>query len=58
MSNEEIVDNLREIRKGLVLMPKSKKVISIIEKMDDAQKKLFDVLNFGKSENVVTTAKI
>ncbi|MDP2754879.1 MAG: IS1634 family transposase, partial [Nitrospirota bacterium] len=47
MTNEEIVDSLKGIRKGLVLMPKQEKVIPMIEKMDEIQKKLFDALNLG-----------
>ena len=57
LSNEKIVDNLKCIRKGLVLMPKQEKVIPMIEKMDEIQKKLFDVLNLGKIGIRGTTAK-
>lgn len=56
LSNEEIVGNLKSIRKGLVLMPKQEKVIPMIEKMDEIQKKLFGVLNLGKMGNRGTTA--
>lgn len=48
LSGEEIVGTLKGIRKGLVLMPKQEKVIPMIEKMDEIQNKLFDVLNLGK----------
>jgi len=48
MSDEEIISELREIRQGLVLMPKKKSVIPMIEKMSDTQKKLYNALNLGK----------
>lgn len=48
LSEEEIVSNLKQIRQGLVLMPKQKSVTPIIEKMDDMQKKLYQLLDLGK----------
>ena len=49
MSNEEIVDSLKGIRKGLVLMPKQEKVVPMIEKMDETQNKLFNALNLWEN---------
>ena len=48
LSDEEIVSNLKGIRQGLLLMPKQKAVIPMIEKMDNTQKKLCDILELGK----------
>ena len=48
LSEEEIVYNLKQIRQGLVLMPKQMSATQIIEKMDDLQKKLYNLLELGK----------
>ena len=48
LSDEEIVGKLKGIRQGLVLMPRQKSVIPIIEKMDSIQKELYNELNLGK----------
>ncbi len=48
LSEEEIVANLKQIRQGLVLMPKQRSILTIIEKMDETQKKLYHFLNLGK----------
>lgn len=48
LSDKEIVSNLKGIRQGLLLMPKQKSVIPMIEKMDNTQKKLYGILRLGK----------
>lgn len=45
LSDEEIIYHLKEIKQGLLLMPKSKKIIPMIEKMNQTQKKIYSLLN-------------
>ncbi len=51
LSYNEIIENLKNIRMGLLLMPQQKSVISIIETMTDVQKKLYSTLNLKKQES-------
>lgn len=51
LSGEEIINNLRDIRQDLLIMPKSKKVHSVVEKMNSTQKNLYSVLNLNKYES-------
>ena len=51
LSGEEIINNLRDIRQDLLIMPKSKKVYKIIEKMNSTQKDLYCILNLNKYES-------
>lgn len=51
LSGEEIINNLRGIRQDLLIMPKSKKVYSVVEKMNSTQKKLHNILNLNKYES-------
>ena len=48
LSGEEIINNLRDIRQSLLIMPKSKRVHSVVEKMNSTQKNLYSVLNLNK----------
>lgn len=54
LSDEDIVEKLKEIRQGLLLMPKIKKVIPMIEKMGTIHKKLYSLLNLEKIQQLVT----
>lgn len=51
LSDGEIIEHLKEIRQGLLLMPKSKKIQPMIEKMGQTQKKLYSLLNLQKYES-------
>ncbi len=48
LSREEIINNLAGIRQSYILMPKSKNIHSIIEKMSTTQKSLYSHLNLKK----------
>jgi transposase len=51
ISDDELVYNLREIKQALLVMPKTKKVRKMIEKMSPTQKKLYSLLNLKKYES-------
>jgi len=51
LSYDEIIENLKNIRMGLLLMPQQKSVISMIETMTNTQKKLYSTLNLKKQES-------
>ena len=51
LTDDEIVYNLKGIKQALLAMPKTKKIIKMIEKMNTLQKKLYYLLNLKKYES-------
>jgi transposase len=51
LSDDKFVYNLREIRQALLVMPKTKKISQMIEKMNPTQQKLYSLLNLKKYES-------
>lgn len=51
LSHEEIINNLSEIKQGILYMSKTNKITPMIEKMIPTQSKLYKALNLSKYEN-------
>lgn len=48
ISDDDLIYNLKKIKQALVIMPNSKKVNYMIEKMNPIQQKLYSILNLNK----------
>ncbi len=51
LSHEEIINNLSEIKQGILYISKTNKITPMIEKMIPTQLKLYTALNLSKYEN-------
>jgi len=51
ISDNELIYSLKGIKQALLVLPKTKKISRMIEKMNRTQKKLYSLLNLGKYES-------